>query len=64
MSRASCSRSARAAAEREDVLWDPPPPPGEQPFGWFAYAPSSGEAYRRDPTLPAGDPDEPDRRRD
>ncbi len=24
----------RAAAAREDVLWDPPPPPGEGYFGW------------------------------
>lgn len=29
----------RAAAEREVVLWDPPPAPGEDgaSFGWFAY---------------------------
>jgi hypothetical protein len=35
----------RAAAEREMVLWDPPPPPGEGGcFGWFAYAPMGGSA--------------------
>lgn len=31
----------RAAAEREDVLWDPAPPP-EEGGGWFAFAPMSG----------------------
>jgi hypothetical protein len=31
----------RAAAEHEDVLWDPAPPP-EEGGGWFAYAPRSG----------------------
>ena len=36
----------RDAAEGEDVLWEPPPPPGEGGFGWFAYAPFSGETYR------------------
>ncbi len=36
----------RSAAEGEQFLWDPPPPPGEDGLGWFAYAPMSGEAYR------------------
>jgi len=34
----------REAAQHEDVLWGPPPPPGEG-FGWFAYAPMSGSAF-------------------
>ncbi len=36
----------REAAEHEDVLWDPPPSPADQSFGWFGYAPMGGSAYR------------------
>lgn len=36
----------REAAEREVVLWDPPPPAGDGYYGWSAYAPMSGSAFR------------------
>lgn len=52
----------RAAAEREDVLWDPAPPP-EEGGGWFAFAPMSGAAYQSGLSLSADDP-EPDTARD
>lgn len=51
----------REAAEGEDVLWDPPPSPADQPAGWFAYAPMGGAAYRTSAAVvvdeddPAGD---------
>ncbi len=41
----------RRAADAEEVLWDPPPPPGADGLGWFAYAPLSREAYRSDATI-------------
>lgn len=36
----------RAAAEREEVLWDPPPAPEELGVGWFGYASPPGPTYR------------------
>jgi len=45
------------AAEREDVLWDPPPPPEEGYYGWSAYAPTIGEVYRSDLSLSFDEPD-------
>lgn len=55
----------REAAEHEDVLWDPPPPPTDQSFGWFSYAPMGGSAYRSSVAVVVDDdpaPDEPDER--
>lgn len=55
----------REAAEREVVLWDPPPPAGDGYYGWSAYAPMSGSVYRSrltiDPEtvheIPGGEPE-------
>ena len=51
-----------AAAEHEDVLWEPAPPP-EEGAGWFAFAPMSGAAYRSGLSLSIDEP-EPDTERD
>ncbi|WP_377643272.1 hypothetical protein [Oryzobacter terrae] len=48
------------AAEREDVLWDPPPSPTDQPLGWFAHAPLGGEAYRSSVAVVIDEPGEDD----
>ena len=47
----------REAAEREDVLWDPPPTPADQSFGWFAYAPMGGQVYRSNVAVVMDDED-------
>lgn len=49
----------REAAEQEDVLWDPPPGPRPDGFGWFAYATTGGSAFASSATVASTDePDE------
>jgi hypothetical protein len=48
----------RTAAAGEEVLWDPPPPLGEgDSFGWFAYAPMSGDSYQSSRAFHVDEPD-------